>query len=72
MPIEVAVTFGVCSFFIVVGVIILSLFFTFLNWFHSLGVKPEAMAVRERRKKYTPAIVHLQNSKTFHRVRFVG
>ena len=70
--IETLSTFGVGILCIVLGIIVLAVFFKVLSWLVSQGTKPETMAVRGVLKKDTWATVHMQGEKAFERVRFIG
>jgi hypothetical protein len=69
--IETFSTFGVGTLCIVLGVMVLSIFFTALSWLTSRGAKPETMAVHGVLKD-TWATVRMLDGETFDRVRFLG
>jgi hypothetical protein len=65
-------TFGVGILCVVLGIMVLAIFFMALNWLATQGAKPEPMAVRGIIKKDTWVTVHMSGAETFDRVRFVG
>ena len=70
--IETFSTFGVGILCVVLGIIVLAIFFTALRWLRSAGAKPETMAVRGVLKKDTWVTVHMSGAERFERVRFLG
>lgn len=70
--IETLSTFGVGILCLVLGIIVLSLFFAALAWLNHRGAKPENLAVRGVIKKDTWVTVHMSGGETFERVRFIG
>jgi len=70
--IEMFSTLGVGVLCVVLGVMVLAIFFTVLSRINSGGAKPETMSIRGVLKKNTWATVHMAGSETFDRVRFVG
>ena len=69
--IEMFSTFGVAILCIVLGIISLSIFFTFLVRSDSAEAKPDTLAIRGILKKDTWVSIHTSN-ETFKRVRFIG
>lgn len=70
--IETFSTFGVVILCIVLGIIVLAIFFKVSSWLSSLATKPETMVVRGVLKKDTWVAVHMQGAEVFERVCFIG
>lgn len=70
--IEMFSTLGVGVLCIVMGVMVLAVFFTLLSRISSAGQQAETISIRGVLTKSTWATVHMAGSQTFDRVRFVG
>jgi len=70
--IEMFSTLGVGVLCIVLGIMMLAIFFTVLSRISNAGAKPETMSVRGVLKKGTWTKVYMAGGETFERVRFVG
>ena len=65
-------TAGVAVLCIVLGIIVLTVFFQIVASLNSRGPKPEAITIRGVLKKDTFVTVHTSNTETFEHVRFIG
>jgi hypothetical protein len=70
--IEMLSTFGVGVLCVVLGTMVLVVFFVALSRITSGRGRPDTMSVRGVLKKDTWARVYLSGSETFERVRFIG
>ena len=70
--IEMLSTFGVGVLCVVIGIMVLVVFFVALSRITSGSGKPDTMSVRGVLKKDTWARVYLSGTETFERVRFIG
>jgi hypothetical protein len=70
--IEMLSTFGVGVLCVVIGIMVLVVFFTALSHIARAVGKTDTMSVRGILKKDTWAKVYMSGSETFERVRFIG